>query len=157
MDQEDQQLPPLRHLDRLRARMVSTHRVPRPPAMSTVRRDQGGNSLMKLPIACALLVCQSFVLYGLLLTCQKKYIYPTKQSLGTSVPLSDYPVRVFPNGSIGIGTSMPDNPVVFKSNDATELYRLRADGTEWYAPGVDRVWVQGVLFQIRCPKQARCL
>ena len=66
--------------------------------------------------------------------------------------------RIALAGNVGIGTSVPEDPIVVRStDDATEIYRLRADGTEWYAPGVDRAWIQGLVFQARCPVQARCL
>ena len=88
---------------------------------------------------CMLLVCQSVLLYW-------------------SAPLSDLPLRFFPEGAVGIRTPTPDAPIVVRNtNDATELYRLNADGTEWYASGVDRAWVQGLLFQARCLEQAQCL
>ena len=114
---------------------------------------------MKVTTACVLLVCQSVVLYWLVFTCQKDSSLPTTPSLGTSVPLSEYPLRSFPDGPVGIGTPIPDDPIVFRSRDSTgtDLYRLLADGTEWYAPGVDHAWVQGLLFQARCPVQTRCL
>mgnify|MGYP001581409426 CR=1 FL=1 len=114
---------------------------------------------MKATMACVLLVCQSFVLYSLMFTCQTGHALLPKPSLGTSVPLSQYPLRSFLDGSVGIGTPIPEDPIVFRSRDSTgaDLYRLLADGTEWYAPGVDRAWIQGLLFQARCLAQARCL
>ena len=102
---------------------------------------------MKATTGCVLLTCQSLVLYGLLLTCQREHMFPTKPSLRSSL-----------DGALGGRVLVPDAPIVFRStDDATELYRLRADGTEWYAPGVDRAWIQGVLFQARCLVQTRCL
>jgi hypothetical protein len=113
---------------------------------------------MKATTACVLLVCQSVILYWLVLTCQTEHALLPKHSLGTSVPLSDFPLRSFPDGSVGIGVLVPDAPIVVHSrNNGTELYRLHTDGTEWYAPGVDHVWMQGLLFQARCLVQAQCL
>ena len=114
---------------------------------------------MKKTMACVLLVCQSVFLYWLLFTFQAEHALLPKHSLGTSVPLSEFPLRFSPNGSLGLGTPIPEDPIVFRSRDSTgaDLYRLLADGTEWYAPGVDRAWIQGLLFQARCLAQARCL
>ena len=105
-----------------------------------------------------LLTCQSLILYGLLWMCQAEYRSPTEHRAGTSKSLSEYPLLDDAVGNRGFGTIFPDNPIVVRSPDgANELYRLRADGTEWYAPGVDRLLVQQKLFLAQCLQEMRCL
>lgn len=49
------------------------------------------------------------------------------------------------------------DPIVFTNSVSpyNELYRLRSDGDEWYAPWVDTTLINGILFQVRC--QTLCL
>lgn len=103
---------------------------------------------MKATIACALLTCQSLVMYWLLWHCQIEHKPPTEHPVGTSMPLSEYPLRYAPDGSVGIGT-----PTLLPEHQ----YILRGDGSEWYAPGVDYAEVQQRLFQARCLLGVRCL
>lgn len=93
-------------------------------------------------------------------------IYQTVNELNNA-PQNDNPLRtltepgfyVAPGGAMSIGITAPEHPVVFKSLTAphADIYRLYANGTEWYAPGISREWVHGRLFQLQCPREAQCL
>lgn len=95
---------------------------------------------------------------GLLLFLQGQQPQP-KMSLGIAQHLGPPRYSLGLGGTIGIGTPTPDDPIVVKNPVAphNELYRLRADGTEWYAPDVSPEWVQGRLFQLLCPANVWCL
>lgn len=66
------------------------------------------------------------------------------------------PWRMGDSRAPGVEYDVSDSPVIFRYGNGvgTEIYRLRADGSEWYAPGID----QQMLFQIRCVGTSlRCL